>query len=155
MYFGSTGNGLPLIKRYLSEVQDGVVPRTWLPGEIAGTNQSAKRDHLRKLLPEREPFQTPKPEELIYFILQVATNEGDLVLDSFVGSGTTAAAALKMKRRFLAVEMEADSAEYAVARLRLVVDGDDHRGISADTDWNGGSGFRFCRLGAPLFNVSS
>ncbi|MDE2362025.1 MAG: site-specific DNA-methyltransferase [Hyphomicrobiales bacterium] len=137
----------------MTDVQDGVVPRTWIPGEIGGTNQSAKRDHLRKLLPDREPFQTPKPEELLYFILQIATNEGDIVLDSFVGSGTTAASAMKMGRKFVAVEIEKHTTEYAIPRLQKVVAGLDERGITLDTGWQGGGGFRFCTLGEPLFDA--
>jgi adenine-specific DNA-methyltransferase len=86
VYFGIDGNRNPLIKRYLTAVKDGVVPRTWWPAEEAGSNQSAKRDHLRKLLPEIEPFATPKPEELLKLILQISTNPQDLVLDSFAGS---------------------------------------------------------------------
>lgn len=152
VYFGASGDSLPLIKRYLTEVQDGVVPRTWIPGEIGGTNQSAKRDHLRKIMPHREPFSTPKPEELLYFILQIASDEDDIVLDSFLGSGTTASVAMKMNRRFIGVEMEKASAEYAVERLKLTISGEDQRGVSQDTGWHGGSGFRYCHLGVPLFN---
>ncbi|MEE1614046.1 site-specific DNA-methyltransferase [Microvirga sp. CF3016] len=153
VYFGADGDSLPIIKRYLTEVQDGVVPRTWIPGELGGTNQSAKRDHLRKLLPDREPFPTPKPEELLYFILQIATNPGDIVLDSFAGSGTTATSALKMGRRFIVVEMEEHTAQYALPRLQKVIAGEDSRGITGDTGWTGGSGFRFCTLGDPLFDA--
>ena len=72
VYFGADGNGMPLIKRYLTDVQDGVVPRTWWTAEEAGSNQSAKRDHLRKLLPDIEPFATPKPEELVKLALHIS-----------------------------------------------------------------------------------
>ncbi len=105
VYFGAKGDGLPIIKRYLTEVQDGVVPRTWWTAEEAGTNQSAKRDHLRKLLPDIEPFATPKPEELVRLALQISTKTNDLVLDSFGGSGTTGAVAQKMGRNWIMVEM--------------------------------------------------
>src|SRR5690606_39188004 len=81
VYFGAKGDGMPIIKRYLSEVQGGVVPRTWWTADDAGHNQEAKRDHLNKLLAGIEPFPTPKPERLIHRILHIATNPGDLVLD--------------------------------------------------------------------------
>jgi adenine-specific DNA-methyltransferase len=153
VYFGADGDSLPVIKRYLSEVQDGVVPRTWIPGDLGGTNQSAKRDHLRKLLPNNEPFPTPKPEELLYLILQIATSPADIVMDSFIGSGTTAAVAMKMQRKFLAVEIEYHTDEYAIPRLRKVIEGKDSRGVTLDLSWKGGGGFRFCTLGEPLFDA--
>ena len=151
-YFGKKGDSLPIIKRYLSEVREGVAPRTWLPAEAVGTNQSAKRDHLRKLLPGKDPFDTPKPEGLIRLAIEIATNEGDIVLDSFVGSGTTAAVAIKMRRHCVAVEMVEAARHYACERLEKVVQGEDPLGISEDVQWEGGSGFRYCTLGRPLFD---
>ncbi|NUN60617.1 MAG: site-specific DNA-methyltransferase [Burkholderiaceae bacterium] len=151
-YFGKDGNRLPIIKRYLTEVQQGVVPRTWWTAEEAGTNQSAKRDHLRKLLPEIEPFGTPKPEELLSLILHIATTPGDLILDSFLGSGTTAAVAHKMGRRWIGIEMGEHAATHCLPRLHKVIDGE-QGGISAAVGWQGGGGFRFMRLGAPIFDA--
>lgn len=90
VWFGRDGNSLPVIKRYLKDVQQGVVARTWWPATEVGSNQEAKRDHLRKLLPEREPFATPKPERLLQRIIHIASDPGDIVLDCFAGSGTTA-----------------------------------------------------------------
>jgi adenine-specific DNA-methyltransferase len=104
-YFGNDGDRLPIIKRYISEVREGVAPRTWWSADEVGTNQQAKRDHLNKLLPEIEPFATPKPEGLLKRIIQIASNPGDLVLDSFAGSGTTGAVAHKMGRRWIMVEL--------------------------------------------------
>jgi adenine-specific DNA-methyltransferase len=135
VYFGAKGDGLPIIKRYLTEVQDGVVPRTWWPAEEAGSNQSAKRDHLRKLLPEIEPFATPKPEELLKLALQISTNPGDLVLDSFAGSGTTGAVAHKMGRRWIMVELGEHCHTHIVPRLRKVIDGQDPGGVTQATGW--------------------
>ena len=152
-YFGRKGNSLPIIKRYLSEVREGVAPRTWLPAEDVGTNQSAKRDHLRKLLPDIEPFDTPKPEGLIKRAIANRGQSGDFVFDSFAGSGTAAACALKMKRRWVAIEMGAHASSYAVPRLKAVVDGRDDGGISDEVGWKGGGGFRFCELGKPLFDT--
>lgn len=124
VYFGKDGDGLPIIKRYLSEVQNGVVPRTWWPAEDAGSNQSAKRDHLRKLLPDIEPFATPKPEELLKLILQISTNPGDLVLDSFAGSGTTGAVAQKLGRKWIMIELEETCHTHIIPRLKKVIDGE-------------------------------
>jgi len=151
VYFGKDGNRLPIIKRYLTDVQQGVVPRTWWPAEEAGSNQSAKRDHLRKLLPEIEPFATPKPEELVSLALHIATNPGDLVLDSFLGSGTTAAVAHKMGRRWIGIEMGEHATTHCTPRLQKVIDGE-QGGISAAVGWQGGGGFQLLQLGAPLFD---
>jgi adenine-specific DNA-methyltransferase len=150
-YFGKDGNRLPLIKRYLEVVREGVAPRTWWPAEEAGTNQSAKRDHLSKLLPEIEPFATPKPEELLQRILQINSNPGDLVLDSFLGSGTTAAVAHKMGRRWIGIEMGEHATTHCTPRLQKVIDGE-QGGISTAVGWQGGGGFQLLQLGAPLFD---
>lgn len=150
VYFGANGDGLPIIKRYITEVQDGVVPRTWWPAEEAGSNQSAKRDHLRKLLPEIEPFATPKPEELLKLALQISTNPNDLVLDSFAGSGTTGAVAHKMGRRWIMVELGEHCHTHVIPRLQKVVDGEDKGGVSEAVDWQGGGGFRYYKLAPSL-----
>jgi adenine-specific DNA-methyltransferase len=150
-YFGKDGNRLPIIKRYLTDAREGVAPRTWWPAGEAGTNQSAKRDHLRKLLPDIEPFSTPKPEELVSRVIQISSNPGDLVLDSFLGSGTTAAVALKMNRRFIGNELSDQARFYCVPRLNKVIAGE-QGGISESVGWNGGGGFRFYRLGPPVFD---
>jgi len=150
IYFGKDGNGLPIIKRYLTDVQGGVVPRTWWPAEEAGTNQDAKRDHLRKLLPDIEPFSTPKPEQLVQRVLDIATNPGDLVLDSFAGSGTTGAVAHKMGRRWIMVELGEHARTHIVPRLRKVIDGTDPGGITVETGWQGGGGFRYYQLAPSL-----
>jgi adenine-specific DNA-methyltransferase len=150
VYFGANGDGLPIIKRYITEVQDGVVPRTWWPAEEAGSNQSAKRDHLRKLMPEIEPFATPKPEELLKLALQISTNPGDLVLDSFAGSGTTGAVAHKMGRRWIMVELGEHCHTHIIPRLKKVIDGDDKGGVTEATGWQGGGGFRYFSLAPSL-----
>ncbi|WP_323029576.1 site-specific DNA-methyltransferase [Castellaniella defragrans] len=150
VYFGANGDGMPLIKRYLTDVQDGVVPRTWWPAEDAGSNQSAKRDHLRKLFPDIEPFATPKPEELVQLVIHIATNPGDLVLDSFAGSGTTGAVAHKMGRRWIMVELGEHCHTHIIPRLKKVIDGEDPGGITKAVDWQGGGGFRYYRLAPSL-----
>lgn len=150
VYFGAKGDSLPVIKRYLTEVKDGIVPRTWWTANEVGSNQSAKRDHLRKLLPDIEPFATPKPEELIHRILHISTDPGDLVLDSFLGSGTTAAVAHKMRRRWIGVEVENSCHTHIIPRLKKVIDGDDPGGVTETTGWQGGGGFRYFRLAPSL-----
>ncbi len=150
VYFGANGDGMPIIKRYLSEVQSGVVPRTWWTADEAGHNQEAKRDHLNKLLNGIEPFPTPKPERLLKRILDIATNPGELVLDSFGGSGTTGAAAQKMGRRWIMVELGEHCHTHIIPRLKKVVDGDDPGGITEAVEWRGGGGFRYFRLAPSL-----
>jgi adenine-specific DNA-methyltransferase len=150
VYYGKNGDRLPIIKSYLSEVQDGFVPKTlWLATEV-GSNQSAKRDHLRKLLTGIEPFATPKPEGLVHRALQISTNPGDLVLDSFAGSGTTGAVAHKMGRRWIMVELGEHCYTHIVPRLHKVIDGQDPGGVTQATGWQGGGGFRYYELAPTL-----
>ena len=98
-----------------------------------------------------EPFGTPKPERLLSRILAIATNPGDLVLDSFLGSGTTAAVAHKMGRRYIGIELGEHAVTHCVPRLRKVIEGE-QGGISQAVGWQGGGGFRFYRLGEPAFD---
>jgi len=150
VYFGKDGDRLPIIKTYLSDVQGGFVPKTWWPADEVGSNQSARRDHLRKLLPSVEPFATPKPESLIERILWIASNPNDLILDSFAGSGTTGAVAHKMSRRWIMVELGEHCHTHIIPRLKKVIDGEDQGGISKTVNWQGGGGFRYYRLAPTL-----
>lgn len=150
VWCGKKGDSMPVIKRYISEVQAGIVPRTWWPADEVGSNQEAKRDHLRKLLPDIEPFETPKPERLLQRILTIATNPGDWVLDSFAGSGTTGAVAHKMGRRWIMVELGEHCHTHIIPRLRKVIDGEDRGGITEAVGWKGGGGFRYYRLAPSL-----
>lgn len=150
VYYGKDGDRLPIIKSYLLEVQDGFVPKTWWSAEETGSNQAAKRDHLRKLLTGIEPFSTPKPEELIHRVIHISSNFGDLVLDSFAGSGTTGAVAHKMGRRWIMVELGEHCHTHIIPRLRKVIDGEDSGGITRVVDWKGGGGFRYYRLAPSL-----
>jgi adenine-specific DNA-methyltransferase len=84
-------------------------------------------------------------------IIQIATNPGDLVLDSFLGSGTTAAVAHKMGRRYIGIEMGEHALTHCAPRLKKVVEGE-RGGISEAVDWKGGGGFRFFRLGPSVFD---
>lgn len=131
VWFGRDGDRLPVIKRYLSEVKTGVAPKTWWPAREVGSNQEAKRDHLNKLLPDAPPFDTPKPERLLARIIEIATNPGDIVLDPFAGSGTTAAVAHKMGRRWVTIERVATTVEtFTIPRLTKVVEGADPGGVT-------------------------
>ena len=150
IWFGAEGNNVPRVKKFLSEVQQGLVPSTlWLYQEV-GTNGEAKNETIQ-LFPGETPFSTSKPERLIQRILHIASNPGDLVLDSFLGSGTTAAVAHKMGRRYIGIEMGEHAVTHCVPRLRKVIDGE-QGGISKSMGWQGGGGFRFYRLGPPVFN---
>lgn len=151
--FGQDGRGIPAVKLFLNEVQDGLVPRScWAHMEV-GHSQEAKRE-IQALFPELTPFATPKPERLIERIIRVATNAGDVVLDCFAGSGTTAAVAHKMNRRWVTIEWSRDNAEtFAIPRLTKVVDGADGGGISSLHDWQGGGGFRVLEVAPSMFDI--
>lgn len=154
VYFGADGAGMPIIKRYLTDVQDGVVPRTWWPAAEVGSNMSAKRDHLRRLFPDKPAFATPKPETLLQRILSIATNPGDLVLDCFLGSGTTAAVATKMGRRWVGIEASSSTMEsYTAPRLKMVQAGEDPWGITSDVKWAGGGHFRELEVAPSMYEV--
>jgi len=116
-----------------------------------GHTQDAKKQILG--LFGAEVFLTPKPEQLMQRILHIATNPDDVVLDSFLGSGTTAAVAHKMGRRYIGIEMGAHAVSHCVPRLKQVIDGE-QGGISENVGWQGGGGFRFYRLGPPVFDAA-
>lgn len=147
VWFGSDGNGVPRIKRFLKEVKQGMTPLTiWKYTEV-GHTQDAKRE-VKKFNSE-DVFQTPKPEKLIERILTLATNPGDIVLDSFLGSGTTSAVAHKMGRRWIGIELGNHAYTHCYKRLKAVVDGE-QGGISKDVNWQGGGGFKFYELAPSL-----
>ena len=148
-WFGKDGKGVPRRKNYLSEAT-GRQSWTWWPNEEAGNTQESKRESI-ELFGKPNVFDTPKPERLIERILRIATNPGDLVLDSFLGSGTTAAVAHKMGRRYIGIEMGEHAVTHCVPRLNRVIQGE-QGGISKSGGWQGGGGFRFYRLGPPVFD---
>ena len=148
IWFGSKGEGVPRIKRFLSEVKSGIVAKTmWLRDEV-GDNQDAKKEV--KQFNAKDVFDTPKPEKLVQRIIHLATNPGDLVLDSFAGSGTTGAVAHKMGRRWIMVELGEHCHTHIIPRLQKVIDGEDQGGISKAVNWQGGGGFRYFRLAPTL-----
>jgi adenine-specific DNA-methyltransferase len=100
-----------------------------------------------------EPFATPKPEGLLHRALHISTNPGDLVLDSFAGSGTTGAVAHKMGRRWIMVELGEHCHTHIVPRLQKVIDGQDPGGVTQATGWQGGGGFRYYELAPTLLST--
>lgn len=144
IWFGKNGTAAPRIKKFLADARPGMTPTTLWPADEVGTTEQAKKEALR-LLPNSEVFDTPKPEALVARIIAIATDPGDLVLDPYLGSGTTAAVAMKMGRRFLGVERGEHVVSHSLARLEQVVAGE-LGGVSAAYDWSGGGGFGFYAL---------
>lgn len=148
IYFGTTGNNTPRYKRFITDVQDGFVPLTiWFRDEV-GDNQEAKSE-VKKINPT-DVFSTPKPERLLERIIMLASKPNDIVLDSFLGSGTTAAVAQKMGRRYIGIELGDHAYTHCVPRLKMVTDGTDQGGISNAQNWKGGSGFKFYELAPSI-----
>ncbi len=153
IYWGKDGtNSTPRLKKFRENLRSvGRVAATIWFHEEAGHNQDAKREQLG-LMPD-SPFTTPKPEKLLARILEIATNSGDLVLDSFAGSGTTGAVAHKMGRRWIMVELGEHCHTHIVPRLQKVVDGQDPGGVTQATGWQGGGGFRYYELAPTLLST--
>ena len=137
------------VKQYLEENPTRPPATLWLNQEV-GHNHEAKLEI--QALNNMDVFDTPKPERLLQRIVHIATNPGDLVLDSFLGSGTTAAVAHKLGRRYIGIEMGEHAKTHCVPRLEKVIDGE-QGGISESVGWTGGGGFRFCELGDPAFDA--
>ena len=125
------------------------MPRTIWTKEDVGSNRTSKNE-MRLLFPGISSFDTPKPERLIQRVLEIATNPGDLVLDSFAGSGTTGAVAHKMGRRWIMIELGEHCHTHIIPRLKKVIDGDDPGGVTSAVNWRGGGGFRYYRLAPSL-----
>ncbi len=148
LWWGKDGKArVPAKKNFLSDIQQGMMPMSLWHYEFAGTNQDGKKENLK--LFGNLPFGTPKPEKLISIVLTIATNPGDLVLDSFLGSGTTTAVAQKMGRRWIGIEMGDHAKTHCVVRMKKVVDGE-QGGISKSVKWQGGGGFRYYELGEAI-----
>ncbi|MEW6038612.1 MAG: site-specific DNA-methyltransferase [Pseudomonadota bacterium] len=149
IWWGKNGNNpVPRLKKFSDRVREGTVPTTVWRHEDVGNNQTAKREVIS--FNKDDPFGTPKPESLVQRVLDVATNPGDLVLDSFAGSGTTGAVAHKMGRRWIMVELGEHCHTHIIPRLKKVIDGEDPGGITQAVDWKGGGGFRYFRLAPSL-----
>ena len=150
IFFGKDGQGAPQLKRYLSEVKQGATAMTIWKRDEVGDNQEAKRE-VRIFNPE-SVFATPKPERLVERVLTLGSAPGDLVLDSFLGSGTTAAVAQKMGRRWIGVEMGNHAYTHCKVRMDKVIAGEDPGGITKAQSWQGGGGYRFYEVAPTLIN---
>ena len=140
IWFGLDGRNTPRIKKFLANARIGLTPETLWAGDNYGTTDSAKK-HLLSLFPEMENvFDTPKPEELIKQIIEIASNEGEYVLDCYIGSGTTMATAHKLNRNYIGIEIGDQMTDLVVRRMNLVVNGE-NGGISAEVNWQGGGQF--------------
>ena len=150
IWLGKDGTGVPRKKTYLKD-STGVVPwALWMNKEV-GHNQEAKKEN-NALFGSSNAFDTPKPERLIQRIIHIASNPGDLVLDSFLGSGTTAAVAQKMGRRWIGVEMGNHAYTHCKVRMDKVIAGEDPGGITKAQNWQGGGGYRFYEVAPTLIN---
>lgn len=151
IWFPKGGNGSPRIKLFAHQLR-GLVPFTvWGSGDT-GTNDEAKR-HLLTLFPDIEVFDTPKPESLLERIIHIATNPGDLVVDIFGGSGTTAATAHKMRRRWILAERNTQTIlDFIVPRMERVIAGSDPGGITSAVSWTGGGSYEVVHV-APRFGA--
>ena len=150
IWWGKDGNAeFPMEKKFLSEVKEGVVNQTWWPYEFAGSTRNASAE-LKGLFQGEKAFETPKPERLGFRVLELATRPGDWVLDSFGGSGTTAAVSHKMGRRWIMVELGEHCHTHIIPRMKKVIDATDKGGITEAVGWKGGGGFRYYRLAPSL-----
>jgi adenine-specific DNA-methyltransferase len=150
IWWGRDGrNSVPALKLFLSEVRDGMTPHNWWPHDEVGHTDEAKKEMIN-LFGAHDVFDTPKPERLLKRMFEIATNPGDLVLDSFAGSGTTGAVAQKLGRRWIMVELGEHCHTHIIPRLKKVIDGTDQGGISKAVNWKGGGGFRYYRLAPSL-----
>jgi adenine-specific DNA-methyltransferase len=141
----------PRLKSFLEKVGTGLVPDTLWLREDSGDNQDAKREMLA--LNSKDVFPTPKPERLLKKVLEIASSPGDVVLDSFAGSGTTGAVAHKMGRRWIMVELGEHCHTHIIPRLKKIVDGADNGGVTQAVSWEGGGGFRYFKLAPSLLET--
>ena len=155
VFFGHNGSGAPQLKRYLREVQQGIVPLTiWGYGEVGHTDGARKV--LKEVFSDQQlPFDNPKSVGLIDRILRIATGPDDITLDSFAGSGTTAHAVLDLNkedggnRKFILVECEDYADSVTAERVRRVIKGVPQARDKSLKEGLGGS-FTYCKLGAPM-----
>lgn len=145
IWFPKGGDGSPRLKLFAHQLR-GLVPFTVWGATDTGTNDDAKR-HLLAMFPQIEVFDTPKPESLLERIIHIATNPSELVVDLFGGSGTTAAVAHKMRRRWVIAERNPSTTfDFLVPRLQRVVDGGDPGGVTEATSWAGGGSFEIVHV---------
>jgi len=152
LWWGLNGeNTVPALKLFLSEVRAGMTPHNWWPHTEVGHTDEAKKESIELFGADRA-FGTPKPERLLQRIITLASNSGDVVLDSFLGSGTTAAVAHKMGRHWIGIEMGEHAVTHCKPRLDKVIAGE-QGGISEAAAWHGGGGYRAYKLGEAVFDA--
>lgn len=157
IWFGVSGEGRPMQKKFLSEVRDGITPQTWWDRNFASDNKIARYEI--KAVIKNSNFNTPKPEKLMQRIIQLTTQSGEIVLDFHLGSGTTCAVAHKMGRQYIGVEQMDYVETITVERLKKVVGKRiqekgkstkkieyDTGGVSKSVNWQGGGDFVYCEL---------
>ena len=144
IWFGAKGNNVPRLKKFLSDSKIGIVPETLWSANFAGTTKDAKQELLTLNIYDKDIFDTPKPEKLLYRIMQIATDKNDLVLDCFLGSGTTAAVAHKYGRNYIGIDFDERTFKYAYERLKKVCQGESG-GISNEIGWTGGDNCLTCK----------
>ncbi len=151
IWFGEDGNNVPSVKKFLTEVKDGMTPKSlWSYSEV-GHNQDARNEV--KQIDSPTVFDTPKPEKLMQRIIYLASNEKDIVLDVFGGSGTTFSVAHKMKRRWIGTEIGNHAETHIIPRMNGVIAGKDKIGISESVNWQGGGSFKYYHLGESIISV--
>ena len=142
IWFGKNGNNTPRIKKFLSDSKIGLTPETiWLADEV-GTSDSAKKQLMFLFEDKDSIFETPKPEELLKRIIEIASNKDDYVLDCYLGSGTTMAVAHKLERHYIGIEIGNHMSELVVSRMNKVVQGE-QSGVSKTVGWKGGGCFSY------------
>ena len=152
IWWGRNGaNKVPSLKRFYTALKrDGIKAQTVWTWEDVGHTQDGRKEQI-ELIPD-DPFKTSKPEKLMERILTIASDPGDIVLDSFAGSGTTGAVAHKMGRRWIMAEIGDHADTHVVPRIQQVIDGTDQGGISKAVNWKGGGGFRYFTLAPSLLS---
>ena len=148
IWWGKTGRTFPFRKRFQTELGELVPTTVWVQSEV-GNNREAKQE-VTRIFGRDQIFSTPKPERLLNRVIHIASDPGDLILDSFAGSGTTGAVAQKMGRRWIMVELGEHCHTHIIPRMKKVIDGEDPGGITKAVGWKGGGGFRYYRLAPSL-----
>ncbi len=152
IWFGRDGNGAPRQKKFLKDAKSGLTPETlWFASDVS-TNDKAKKNLIQMFHENDEVFDTPKPEELIERIIHIGSSPGDYILDSFLGSGTTAAVAHKMGRKWIGIELGDHCTTHCKPRMDMVIAGEEQGGISKSIEWQGGGGYKFYELAPSLLN---
>lgn len=140
IWFGEDGSSVPRLKKFLSESNVGIVPETLWTSDFAGTTKDAKKELISLDIYDKDIFDTPKPELLLYRIMQIASNSGDIIMDCFAGSGTTCAVAHKCQRNYIGIDVDEKAIKYAIKRMEKVCEGE-QGGISKVLEWRGGGDF--------------